>query len=59
MKRFPIRDSSCPSKNKTRIFDLLISDTGEKRIEVKDGKVLKSILLEDAERQIAEIKRNN
>lgn len=54
MKRFAIRDNTCPKPIKPRVFDFVITDEGEKKIEVKDGKVIKSILLEDVQKQIDE-----
>lgn len=55
MDRFEIRDSRSKRRIKPRIMDLIVNDNGEKEIEVKDGKITKTILLDDFNRQVAEI----
>ena len=55
MVRFEIRDSRSKQKIKPRIMDLIVNDDGEKEIEVKDGKMRKTILLDDFKRQVEEI----
>lgn len=55
MDRFEIRDSRSKRKIKPRIMDLIVNDNGEKEIEVKDGKLRKTILLDDFKRQVEEI----
>lgn len=57
MKRFAIRDNTCTKPVKPRIFDLIITDEGERKLEVKDGKVTKSILLDDVQKQIDEFSK--
>lgn len=54
-KRAAIRDSRSDKKVKPRVMDVLIDDDGTKFIEVKDGNTKKTILLDDFERQVAEI----
>ena len=55
MVRFEIRDSRSKQKIKPRIMDLIVNDDGDKEIEVKDGKMRKTILLDDFKRQVEEI----
>ena len=51
MRRVPIRDSRCSKKTKTRVMDFIENDDGSYELEVKDGSVTKSILLEDFKKQ--------
>lgn len=58
-KRQAIRDSRSVGKIKTRIFDLVIPDGEEPQIEVKDGKMIKRILLSDMEKQISDFTKED
>ena len=56
MIRSSIRDNRSRSKIKPRIMDYIKQDNGEELLEVKDGKVKKTIFLDDFERQITELR---
>lgn len=58
MKRSSIRDSRSEKKIKPRVMDYIKCDNGEEILEVKDGNVKKTILLQDFEKQIAELRQN-
>ena len=51
-RRQAIRDNRSIGKYKTRIFDLVIPEGEEPQIEVKEGKIVKRILLSDMNQQI-------
>jgi len=56
--RKSIRDSRSEKKIKPRIMDYVKQDNGEEILELKDGNVIKTILLQDFEKQIAEMRQN-
>lgn len=56
MIRSSIRDNRSGNKIKPRIMDYIKRDNGDELLEVKDGKVKKTIFLEDFERQIIELR---
>ena len=52
--RHSIRDRRSSKDVKPRVMDYVCEEDGVELLEMKDGKVLKTILLEDFEAQIAE-----
>ncbi len=52
--RQSIRDRRSEKDIQPRVMDYVCEENGTELLELKDGKVLKTILLEDFEEQIAE-----
>lgn len=57
MKRVPIRNHRSPKDVKPRVFDALIEDDGDVKLEVKQGKVSETIPLADVLKQISTAKQ--
>lgn len=58
MTRSSIRDSRSDKKIKPRVMDYIKTDNGRELLEVKDGNTKRTILLEDFENQIAELRKH-
>lgn len=58
MKRSSIRDNRSDRKIKPRVMDYIKDDNGDEMLEVKDGNVKKTILLQDFEEQIKLLRKN-
>lgn len=58
MTRGSIRDNHSDKKVKPRVMDYVKKDDGKEYLEVKDGNVLKTIEMDDFERQIKELRKN-
>ena len=59
MIRADIRDNRSPLPVKPRVLDLIIKEDGLHELEVKDGKVKKTILLTDLQNQISRALQTN
>ena len=57
MTRKAIRDSHSAEDIKPRIMDYVRDDNGREFLEVKDGKVKKTILLDDFKNQLNEYRK--
>ena len=53
-RRYPIRDNRSKEKVKPRVFDVVIEDDGEMKIEVKGAKGKRAVALSDFKEQISE-----
>lgn len=58
MTRSSIRDNRSDRKIKPRVMDYIKDDNGDELLEVKDGNVKKTILLQDFEKQIELLRKN-
>jgi len=58
LKRDPIRDNRSTDKIKPRVMDYIRNENGEEFLEVKDGRLKRTILLDDFENQIKAIRKN-
>ena len=52
MRRIKISGNCSNTEEKIRIFDVIIHNDGSQEIEVKDGKMIKTVLLLDVQEQI-------
>lgn len=59
MVRGNIRDNRSSREIKPRIMDYIKNDQGEELLEVKDGKLRRTILLTDLEQQIAKLREEH